>query len=634
MKKSIRLRARALARFSAPALSVLSLAVSASVQAQGIEVNPVVVSASRMEQPLSYALSSVSVIGRADIDKSQAVTLADLLQGEAGFEFGRNGGPGTTTSFFMRGQDSTNVVVMVDGVRAQTDGIGSLTMTDYPLGQIEKIEILRGNAGALYGESAIGGVINIQTRKGKGAPQAYGSMSYGTYNTRGVTVGYGGELDGKSFDLNAGGAKSDGFSTMNKLQNPLTNSGDNGYSKNNIALRFENKVTQNLNVGVRVSSNTSDTSYDKNSPDTYLFKTTNDAYSIYARQQISDKWNSSIDLTHATLKYQDFKNASPLPASDGSSALNGKQNALRWNNVYEINPNQKVVFGIDVLRDDYDANGTYGYRTTRNTNGYFAGLTSIFDKLTTQVNLRHDQVSVDRTESNQTKLNTTNISTGLLGAGYQIDRNWRLTTTVSTAFRAPTAYEAYTTPSLKPETHNSKEAGASYQSEQSLTRLVYFETATSNAIISPDWVSYVNVGEVRNKGLEATLRANWRGHSIKASLVSQDPWDVTNNKALERRARHYGSVDISRPLGAYDVGSRVYMAGSRTDTDWVSNGGSGTSVVSNGYALWSFYASRKIDNEWTARVKLENAFDRQYQLAYGYNTPGRGIYATLQYQPK
>ena len=109
----------------------------------------------------------------------------------------------------------------------------------------------------------------------------------------------------------------------------------------------------------------------------------------------------------------------------------------------------------------------------------------------------------------------------------------------------------------------------------------------------------------------------------------------------------YNSYDINQIF----IPSRklVFIEGGNSDTDfmisvltthqtvienWVSNGGVGTPVVSNGYALWSFYASRKIDNEWTARVKLDNAFDRQYQLAYGYNTPGRGIYATLQYQPK
>ena len=87
--------------------------MAAGVQAQPLEINPVVISASRVEQPLSQALTSVSVITRQDIDKSQAPSLAELLQGEAGFEFGRNGGPGTTTSFFLRGQNSINVVITV-----------------------------------------------------------------------------------------------------------------------------------------------------------------------------------------------------------------------------------------------------------------------------------------------------------------------------------------------------------------------------------------------------------------------------------------------------------------------------------------------------------------------------------------
>ena len=113
--------------------------------AHALEINPMVISASRIEQPLSQALSSVSVITRAEIEKSQAPSLADLLQGEAGFEFGRNGGPGTTTSFFLRGQNSTNLALLVDGVRVQVDSIGALQQLDIPLGMVERIEVLRGN---------------------------------------------------------------------------------------------------------------------------------------------------------------------------------------------------------------------------------------------------------------------------------------------------------------------------------------------------------------------------------------------------------------------------------------------------------------------------------------------------------
>lgn len=624
MKKPIRLRAHVLT----PALSVLSLAVASSVQAQSIEINPVVVSASRIEQPLSQVLSSVSVMTRAEIEKSQATTLADLLQGEAGFEFGRNGGPGTTTSFFLRGQNSTNVVVMIDGVRVQTDSLGSLTQTDMPLSQIERIEILRGSAGALYGDAAVGGVVNIYTRQGKGQMTPYGSVSYGSYNTRDVSLGYGGELNGKSLDVNAGTSKSDGFSSMNKRQNTSTDPADNGYSKNNASLRFEDKLTQSLKLGVRVATATSDTSYDKNDSNAYSLKTTNDTYSVYARQQINEAWFSTLDVTHAELKYEDLKNGAPYPTSGfTSSYLNGKQNALRWSNVYDISTAHKAIFGADALKDEYNTSGNNGYVIHRNTTGYYAGLTSVLDALTLQANVRRDQIDLDYTAYSALSKSNIEATSTLFGAGYQLNSQWRLTGTRSTGFRAPTAYDISTNALVKQEEFRSDEAGVVYANPTTYARVVYFKTTTKSAIgYDSNWAA-VNIGETRVDGVEANLRTHWHGHSIKLSVVQQDPWSVSDREQLGRRARHYGSADISRPFLGYEVGTRFYAAGERKDSHYNTH-------MLAGYATWAFYANRKIDHEWTARVKLENAFNRDYQLAYGYNTPGRGVYATLQYQPK
>ena len=624
MKKPIRLRAHVLT----PALSVLSLTVASSVQAQSIEINPVVVSASRIEQPLSQVLSSVSVMTRAEIEKSQATTLADLLQGEAGFEFGRNGGPGTTTSFFLRGQNSTNVVVMIDGVRVQTDSLGSLTQTDMPLSQIERIEILRGSAGALYGDAAVGGVVNIYTRQGKGQMTPYGSVSYGSYNTRDVSLGYGGELNGKSLDVNAGTSKSDGFSSMNKRQNTSTDPADNGYSKNNASLRFEDKLTQSLKLGVRVATATSDTSYDKNDSNAYSLKTTNDTYSVYARQQINEAWFSTLDVTHAELKYEDLKNGAPYPTSGfTSSYLNGKQNALRWSNVYDISTAHKAIFGADALKDEYNTSGNNGYVIHRNTTGYYAGLTSVLDALTLQANVRRDQIDLDYTAYNALSKSNIEATSTLFGAGYQLNSQWRLTGTRSTGFRAPTAYDISTNALVKQEEFRSDEAGVVYANPTTYARVVYFKTTTKSAIgYDSSWAA-VNIGETRVDGVEANLRTHWHGHSIKLSVVQQDPWSVSDREQLGRRARHYGAADISRPFLGYEVGTRFYAAGERKDSHYNTH-------MLAGYATWAFYANRKIDHEWTARVKLENAFNRDYQLAYGYNTPGRGVYATLQYQPK
>ena len=231
-------------------------------------------------------------------------------------------------------------------------------------------------------------------------------------------------------------------------------------------------------------------------------------------------------------------------------------------------------------------------------------------------------------------------SSYLAGLGYALNSNWRITSSLSTGFRTPNASELFGyggTSTLVPEKHRTEELGLTFQEERMLARAVYFHTKSQNAII---WSEselcssncYKNVSQTSNQGIEFSLRTAWAGYSIKMSAVAQDPWNITENSSLTRRAKHYGSADISRMVAEYEVGTKVYSAGRRSDFDYVAY--PYEPVTLGGYALWSFYASRKIDQEWTLRGRVENAFDRQHQLAYGYNTPGRGIYATLQYQPK
>jgi vitamin B12 transporter len=111
-------------------------------------------------------------------------------------------------------------------------------------------------------------------------------------------------------------------------------------------------------------------------------------------------------------------------------------------------------------------------------------------------------------------------------------------------------------------------------------------------------------------------------------LTLQTPLDVAQNIPQARRAKEFGSLDVSRTFSGTEFGARLYAAGARRDDN------STNTKMLPGYSTWNFFASRRISSDWIARVKVENAFDKQYQLAYGYNTPGRGIYATLQYQPK
>ncbi|CAN1536595.1 BtuB Outer membrane cobalamin receptor protein [Burkholderiaceae bacterium] len=633
MKKSIRLRARVISRVCAPTLSVLSLAVAASVHAQGIEINPVVISASRMEQPLSEVLSSVSVITRQDIEKSQAPTLVDLLQGESGVEYGRNGGPGAQTSIFLRGQESKSLVVLIDGVRTQADGGGFLTVTDMPLSQVERIEILRGNAGALYGDAAIGGVINIYTRQGKGTPKAYGSIGYGSKNTADMNVGFGGTSSDYGFDVSAGQKSSKGFTSMAPAFSNRVNPDRDGYSAEYFNAKISKKLNADTEIGVRFRTQTTDADYDATLNPDYSISLPTDVHrslkktnvgSAYLRQQVSDTWSTTFSVSDSLTSYEEFKNGL------NNGRYNSHQSAFNWSNHYQASPDTAVTAGLDYVSDKHDEHNSFEFEK-RTVAGY-VGMTQKIHKVTLQANLRRDLITSDYRDAFGVSSLQPNATSTLLGAGYPLTSAWKVTGTVSTGFRAPSATEISNSPSLKQEEFKSKEAGLVYADQQTLGRIAYFQTITHNAI---DWFqdaqeqwAVKNAGEVENKGVEASLRTRWMGHSVKLSAVTQDPKNVTGGYAPGRRAKNYGSIDISKDFLDYELGVKLFATGARPNFNEVN------SDMLAGYSIWSFYASRKIDTDWTARVRLENAFDRHYVIAGGYNTPGRGIFATLQYQPK
>ena len=619
-------------RVSAYVIYASSFACLIQAQSQVLEVNPVVVLGSRIEQPLSQVLPSVSVITRQDIDKAQAPSLADLLQGEAGFEFGRNGGKGTATSFFLRGQGSQSVLVMVDGVRVQTDQLAALTMTDMPLSQIERIEILRGNASALYGESAIGGVISIQTRQGKGRPESYGSITYGTRGTSDAHVGFGGQIDDLKFNFNAGESGTKGFSSINPAYYPTTVNPDNDEFRSvYVGGKFEKKLNSDLSIGLRLNAKNSITGYDNSSSATSeinQFKVKTNSTGLFARKEITEKWICNIDISNSKFLYEDLKNGSLVTTTYDSSIgrYYGEQNVLRWFNTYEIGKGAVATFGSDLNRETFGQ--TSSYDLNRNTNGYFTGLSHRYEKWDFQGNLRTDNVKVSNLASGLLANNTTNTNSTLLGVGYHFDDSWRLGATISSGFRAPNAYEISLSPTLVAEKHTSQEIGVTHTANDNLIRTTYFQSKTKNAItINDDYTAYTNIGEVVNSGMEFIARTKLAGNSIKFNVVAQDPWNSTASMALARRARQYGSLDISRPIQGFSFGAKVFASGQRKNSDY-------DTVWLGGYSLWTFYGSHEINNELTARIRLENAFNRQYQLAYGYNTPGRGIFATLQYQPK
>jgi vitamin B12 transporter len=346
---------------------------------------------------------------------------------------------------------------------------------------------------------------------------------------------------------------------------------------------------------------------------------------------VDQDWKSNIDVSNSKMEYEDFLNGSRNKTNIGFGLNEGNQKSIRWFNTYTLGEKTILNFGADYSEDDFVFTGTStnsdSYSMKRFSRGYFVGLNRSMGKWSLQTNMRRDVMDITNTDASSvlTSIGTASTS-GLIGIGYEINPNWRLTTSISNGFSAPTSYDVSQNTKLTPEKFLSKEAGFTYVNGSKLLRMVYFEMTTQNSIVYDDSNVASNTYASENKGIETTGQSEWAGYRVKASLVFQNPKSVTYDEVLARRAKRYGSLDINRLIGDYELGSNIFAADERKDSHW-------NSYTLGSYALVTLYASTKLDNNWTARLKLENAFDKYYQLAYGYNTPGRTMSFTLVYQP-
>ena len=192
-------------------------------------LDPVVVTAARSPQRLDQLLADVTVIGPEEIARAGAQSLADLLQRQPGVQIVTNGGPGSTTGVFLRGANADQTLVLIDGLRVSSSSSGTTPFEAIPLDQIDHIEILRGPAASLYGADAIGGVIQMFTRKGGDTFAANASAGYGTYNTSQFAAGASGEGGPWRFMVQGGYNQSSGFNAIGNPANFSYNPDRDGY---------------------------------------------------------------------------------------------------------------------------------------------------------------------------------------------------------------------------------------------------------------------------------------------------------------------------------------------------------------------------------------------------------------------
>ncbi|WP_312081440.1 TonB-dependent vitamin B12 receptor BtuB [Pantoea septica] len=591
-----------------------------------------VVTANRFAQPASSVLASTTVVTRAEIDRWQAKSLTDVMRRLPGVDVAQNGGLGQTSSLFIRGTNSSHVLILIDGIRLNQAGIsGSSDLSQIPLSLVQRIEYIRGARSAVYGSDAIGGVVNIITGRaqpGTTLTAGVGSQGYQSYD--GSTQQMLGDatkltLAGnytytRGFDVGAGYPNDYG---------PAQGDRD-GFMSKTLYGNLEHQFSEELSGFVRGYGFDNRTAYDGSL--TYD-KDFNVVGLADTRQLYSQTWdtglhyNRDIYSTQLIASYSRTKDINYDPRNGRYGAASTfddvTQYNLQWGNTVQVGQGA-ISGGIDWQKETTEpGNNTLaeGYEQ-RNTGLYLTGQQQ-FGSVTLEGALRGD-------DNNQFGWH----NTWQTAASWEFISGYRVFASYGTAFKAPNLSQVYSpgygNPDLEPEKSKQWEGGFEGLTGPVNWRVSGYRNDIDNLIDSdPATYRYYNISKARIKGVEATASFDTGplGHQISYDYV--DARDGETDQQLVRRAKQQVKYQLDWTIYNLDWSVTYHYLGDRFDNDY--NSYPARRVKLGGVSLWDLAASYPVTSQLTVRGRIANLFDKDYETAYGYRTPGTEYYLSASY---
>ena len=589
--------------------------------AYATELETMIVTATRTAQTADQTLASVTVITRDDIERQQAQSIQDILRGVSGVSSANNGGPGKATSVFLRGTESDHVLVLIDGVKVGSATLGSTAFEHIPIDQIERIEIVRGPRSSLYGSEAIGGVIQIFTRKGGGALKPFFSVGGGSDSTYNTSFGLSGGGDHGWFNLSANGVDTEGFNSCTGKPFPggsgcFTIEPDkDGYREASGSLRAGYRFENGLEVDVRALRAVGEIKFDGDFINES--ETVQQVLGGTLRYSPIDPWQITLVGGRGQDEIDSFK--------DGvfKTEFNTKRDTVSLQNDFSLADDHLLTLGADYQNDRVSGTESYAV-TSRDNAGVFAQYQGVF--------FAHDlQLSVRRDDNEQFGGHTT----GGVAWGYALSKDFRLTASYGTAFKAPTFNELYFpgfgNANLDPEESRSVELGLNGNAEWGRWSLNAYETHIDDLIaFDASIFAPANIDQARIRGLEAALATQIEDWDLNMNVTLLDPENRSSGaqrgNVLPRRAEQSFRFDMDRRFGSYAVGATVLAEGRRYDD-------LGNTRKLGSYATIDVRVEYAFDEDWRLQAQLDNLFDKDYETAAFFNQPGRQLFITLRYQP-
>ncbi|WP_296948717.1 TonB-dependent siderophore receptor [uncultured Massilia sp.] len=603
----------------ATAVSLAFAVAAPNAAADTATPETVVVTATRTPQRAEEVIADVTVIGNEEITRAGAGSVADILRRQRGIEIVRNGGPGTSTSVYLRGSNANQVVVLVDGVRVGSSTTGTASWNAIPLTAIDHIEVVYGPLSSLYGADAIGGVIQIFTKRRDGAPVFTASGGGGTYGTNQYDASVAGSTGGDhavSYALTGAREESRGFNATLPTIGTGYNRDDDGYTRNSVNGRVAVQVAPGHEIGAQLLKSRITAQYDNGSNvyDTHNMQEL-ESYSVFANDRILPNWRSTVQASRANDKSGSF-------TASGVSQINTRQDELTWQNTIAVGPDTLQVL-LGHRKEDVLSSSSRDLTRARVTNSVAASYDMRRGSHLVDVSVRNDH-SVYGSKT-----------TGAAGYGYEFGKDLRATASYGTSYRAPTFNElyfpGYGLPTNKPEQGKNAEAGVRYQWGATALQANYYHNRLTDMIVSvtpcpgagTGSCAY-NVNRATLEGLTMSADSRLGDLNLRASADFQDPRDDTTGKQLARRARRHASVAADYEVGALAVGAEVQGSGQRFD-DAANRNRLG------GYGLVNLYTTWHVSRDWSLLLRVDNVADKRYELARNYRTSGQTWFAALRY---
>lgn len=588
----------------------------------GLEIT---ITANRREQSVENTLASVTVISRKDIEQVQAQDIIDVLRLQTGIDISRNGGSGSLSSVFLRGAESDQVLVLIDGMRVSSATSGAFDWSSLPIDQVERIEIVRGPRTALYGSDAVGGVIQVFTKNADNASGVYGSLTVGKHKTVRGSVGFAKSTAKTKFALNVSAEDSDGFSATNEKAGAFVFNPDNDSNKKkSVNMTVSHQLNNKVSVGLNALASNNEVDFDQGVSDTDV-----ETLQAHVEVTVSTRWKQKFTVGQS-------KNALLSSSSFGDSTFDTIRKTLNWQNDFKLSHRSTLILGLD-------------YREDKGTTGGFSSFSDKIRNKAAYANYSNQLggFNLDLAGRLDNHSEFGNEFTGQISGGYEINPSTTVYAGYGTGFRAPsindlfspgfvnfagvTAYAGNT--DLDPESSKNFEIGikSKISKNHRLEANIFRNEIEDMVSFSGTDNQAVNSDEVTLKGIELSYKgkASKLDWALGATIQRTD--DISNNQPLVRRPNNKFTANLGLAMtNRTHIGIDAIISSSRQDNDFSAFPVQRVSLPS--YGLVNFSVKHKLSKHLDLGLRIENVTDEDYELAQGFNTPGRGAFITLSYK--